>query len=194
VSRQAWVELLRSRPDWGYRYAGHDVTPVDGDWIPEMSEAQQTGQAVLRNDARGTQEATLAIPLKVRDETVGVLGFRKGTPDETWTAEETEILQSFAAQVELALDSARLYQDAQRAAVEERLTSQITGRMRETLDVDMVLQTAIREMGTVLGIPKVEVRMGKGAPLQGISETSTAGNERAPRWGAEKGKEYGSLD
>jgi GAF domain-containing protein len=72
------------------------------------------------------------------------------------------LLEGLAEQMGQALESARLYQDTQRRAARERMVSEITARMRETLDVDTVLRTAIREMGTALGIPRVEVRMATG--------------------------------
>jgi hypothetical protein len=37
--------------------------------------------------------------------------------------------------------------------------------MRETLDVDMVLQEAVRQIGERLGIAEVEVRMGSEAAI-----------------------------
>lgn len=157
-SRQAWKELLRPRTHWGYRFAQQRVAPVDGAWRPEMLLAGSTGDIAW---ADGEGGSTLAIPLKVRDQVVGVLGFRKGEGD-AWTDEEAELLESFATQLEVALESARLYQETQQRALQEHLTSEITARMRETLDVDTVLRTAIREMGTALGIPRVEVRMATG--------------------------------
>jgi len=39
------------------------------------------------------------------------------------------------------------------------LTAAVTARMRETLDIDTVLQTAIREIGDAMGITEVEVRL-----------------------------------
>jgi GAF domain-containing protein len=178
LSEEAWRELLHSRTSWGYRYSQQAVTPVSGDWNPDMVRAEQSGQiSVSHSDqfldsgtkcdlspeptkAQSTENgAHLAIPLKVRDEVVGVLGFRKGDPRESWTPEEIDLLEAFSAQLELALESARLYQDTQRNAAEEQLLGEVTALMRETLSIDTVLRTAIQEMGTALGIPKVEVRM-----------------------------------
>jgi len=70
------------------------------------------------------------------------------------------LLETLADQLSVALESARLYQDTQRRAMEERLVGEVTARIRETLDVDTILQTAIREIGDGLGIAEVEVRMG----------------------------------
>mgnify|MGYP001829183724 FL=1 len=122
---------------------------------------------------------SLAIPLRVRDEVVGVLGFRKGEGD-TWTTEETDLLEAFAAQLETALEGARLYQDVQRRAAEDRLVGEITARLRATMDVDTLLQTAVREMGSALGIEKVELRLED--PRSGASPEQLQGVQaRTPR-------------
>lgn len=155
MSHQAWRQLLRPRQEWGYRYVHQTVAPVQGERRPVMLRAQHTGQTV-RGD--GQEATSLAVPLRVRDEVVGVLGFRKGE-GETWTEEETGLLETFATQLEMALEGARLYQDVQRRAAEDRLVGEITARLRATMDVDTVLQTAVREMGSALGIERVELRL-----------------------------------
>jgi hypothetical protein len=57
------------------------------------------------------------------------------------------------------LESARHYRDTQQRALREQMTTEITARIRETLDMDTVLQTAIREIGEKLNIAQVQVRM-----------------------------------
>ena len=71
------------------------------------------------------------------------------------------MLETMTDQLGVALESARLYQDAQRRAARERLVSDVTTRMRETLDVDTVLQTAVREIRQVLGLHDVTIRLGE---------------------------------
>jgi GAF domain-containing protein/HAMP domain-containing protein len=178
LSQKAWRELLHSRANWGYLYSQQTVTPVSGAWKPDMVQAGQHGltsvslseQSVDSSrkgdvplevaNAQATESgAQLAIPLRVRDEVIGVLGFRKGDQGGPWTPEEIELLEAFAGQLELALESARLYQDTQRNAAEEQLLGEVSARMRETLSIDTVLRTAIQEMGEALGLPRVEVRM-----------------------------------
>jgi GAF domain-containing protein len=63
-------------------------------------------------------------------------------------------------QISQALENARLLEEIQQRATREQLTGQIATRLRETLDMDAVLQSAVREMGEALGLTKVEVRMG----------------------------------
>ena len=156
LSRQAWTEILHPRADWGYRYARQTVAPVEGDWRQEMLQAEAFDQIVREEDA---DRPTLAIPLKVRDQVVGALSFRKDDRSETWTDEEVALLAVLTEQLGLALESARLYQDTQRRAAHERLTGEVTARLRESLDVETVLKTAAQEVRQALGLPEVVVRL-----------------------------------
>ncbi len=176
LSRQAWSGLLRSRTDWGYTYAHRTLTPAEGKWQPEMLEAQQTGSSV--HGGGRERESVLAIPLQVREQTIGALGFYKEAADggRTWTAEETELLETLVQQLGVALESAQLFEETQRRAAEERILGEVTARMRETLDMNTVLQTAIREIGDVLNIAEVEVRLGRGGASTPHASSAPAGD------------------
>jgi GAF domain-containing protein len=156
LSHEAWRELLRARPEWGYTYAHDSIAPAEGDWCPEMLQAVQTSRSVRGRDR---EEQTLAVPLKVRDEVIGVLSFEKGEADKVWTREEFALIEILVDQLGQALESARLYQDTQRRAERERLTSEVTARMRETLDLETVLKTAVQEVRQAMGLREVVVRL-----------------------------------
>ena len=129
-----------------------------------MVRAMQARQSVLLNS---NQEPVLAVPVRVRDEVVGALSFRKGGDDATWSADEVELLEELTDQLGVALESARLYQDTQRRAARERLSGEVAARVRETLDIDNVLQTAVREMRGILNLEEVEIRIGSGQAAAG---------------------------
>ena len=76
------------------------------------------------------------------------------------------LAEAVAEQLALAADNLRLLDETQRRAARERLVGEITDRMRETLDVDTVLQTAVREMRRILDLAEAEVRLGTG-PVPG---------------------------
>ncbi|MBN1954311.1 MAG: GAF domain-containing protein [Anaerolineae bacterium] len=138
---------------------------------------------------RGTLDGETALaPIKVRDEVVGVIDARKPQGSGRWTAEELEVLETLTDQLGVALDGARLYQETQRRVVQERLTAEVTARMRQTLDVDAVLRTAVQEMGAALGLGKVEVRMGLGTLAVG-----EAGQAQGPEVGQAQGPEAGQA-
>jgi GAF domain-containing protein len=70
------------------------------------------------------------------------------------------LLEEMAAQAAQALESARLYQDTQRRAAREQLTSQVTARIRESLDMEAVLKSAAEEMQRIFNLAEAEVRIG----------------------------------
>jgi GAF domain-containing protein/HAMP domain-containing protein len=152
LSSQEWAQITRSQPT-GYLRNVQGIFRAEGPWRPEMVQATRTGQAIQ------DQGVSVAVPIKVRDQVLGAIRLRKPEGAAEWTPEETALLETLTEQLGVALESARLYQDTQRRATHEKLVGEITSRMREALDEDTVLQTALREIGDALNIPQVEVRM-----------------------------------
>ena len=108
---------------------------------------------------------TIAIPIRVRDNVIGVLQTQKTPQSGGWTEAETIMLETIVEQIGLALDSARLYEETQIQANNERLIGEVTAHMRETLDIETVLQTAARELRAALNLAEVEIRMGNNPDL-----------------------------
>jgi GAF domain-containing protein len=151
---EAWRRLLQEQADLELSYDPLGLLAGRDGWREEMQEAVHQGEAVR---GRAGASSTLAIPLKVRGQIVGVLDAYKPEGAGNWNDEETQLMQSLVEQLSVALDSARLYQDTQRRAARDRILAQVAGRMRETLDIDLVLQSAVREMRNALDIAEVEV-------------------------------------
>jgi GAF domain-containing protein len=151
VGREGWQRLLRARRDLGYRYAGRAVSPVGqaGD------EAGQAG----RGDGDGEELPGLSLPIRHLGQKLGTLVAHKPAEAGAWMPQETELMEMLAEQLSLALDSARLYQDTQRRAARERLISDTTARMRESLELETVLKAAADEMRRAMGLDRVVVRL-----------------------------------
>lgn len=155
LSRETWLQMLRGRTEIGYRYEDQSIQPAGQEWTPEMLAAIQTASVTQGEDA----VSSLAIPLFVRGQPVGVMRVSKDKANALWSEEEMALLTTVAEQLGVALESARLYQDTQRRAARERLIGQVTARMRESLDVEMVLSTAAQELVQSLDLPEVTIRM-----------------------------------
>jgi GAF domain-containing protein len=102
----------------------------------------------------------LAVPLRVRQQIVGVLSFRRRDESHKWTDREIEILELLVGQLGDALVGAQLYESAQQSATREQLVGDLASRMRQTLDVESVLRTAVQEVRSALDLPEVVVRLG----------------------------------
>ncbi|HNT76625.1 MAG TPA: GAF domain-containing protein [Anaerolineae bacterium] len=145
-SRRAWAELSRALAGGGYRYHSRILSQAEDFWSPEMTVALTRGETTL---AEVTPEA-VALPLRVRDQIIGVVDARK--PDGTlWTSEELALLETVRGRLEVALESARFYRDSQRSAAREQLLREITEHIRSAVDVESVLRTAVLEIGRTLG-------------------------------------------
>jgi len=172
VSREAWSDLLHAQLALRQRYDPQGILPADGQWREEMQWAAQEGKTVPSPERPST---TLATPIKVRDQVIGILDAHKPAGAGEWTAEETTLLETLADQLGIALESARLYRDAQRRAARERLIGEVTDRVRETLDIETMLKTGVQEVHQALGLPEVTVRLA----TQPVDEASDGDEQRA---------------
>jgi GAF domain-containing protein len=115
------------------------------------------------------EQGGVAVPLKVRDQVIGVLDGRKPF-GAAWTEAELSLLQVLAEQLSVALESGRLYRDTQLRAARERLVGEVSGRIRETLDLETMLRTAAEQMRQALDLEDLIVRLAPGATLQSGTE------------------------
>lgn len=161
MSGEAWAQLLRAQTELAYRSIGEGVTEATRVWRPEMEQALRTGEIVV-GDGRATagEEHPLAVPIRVRGNVIGVIDTYKPGGASPWTPEEITLLEWLAERLGTALDSARLYQEAQRRAARERLIGEITDRMRRATEVERIVQIAVDELFSTLGTSRVFVRLG----------------------------------
>ena len=105
----------------------------------------------------------LVLPVSVRGRTIGEIEVHKDQGAGVWTAAEVALMETLTEQLGAALESARLYEDTQDRAARDRLLSDSSARMRESLDVETVLQVAVREISQSLGLAALDVRLGVNA-------------------------------
>jgi GAF domain-containing protein/HAMP domain-containing protein len=159
LSREAWANLLKTRGDTGYRSTKYGVTDAGDIWRPEMEQAFKETRTVQANGSAGGPILPLAVPIKVRGQTIGVVDTHKSSEAGDWTAEEVAVLETLAEQLGVALESARLYQDTQQRAIRERMIGEIASRMRESLDMETILRTTADEIYQALGLEEVTIRL-----------------------------------
>ena len=76
-----------------------------------------------------------------------------------WTDKEKALVSDIANQVGLAIENARLVNETRDQANRDQLISRFSTRLRETLDMDTVVKTAIDEMKRNFNLKEVEVRL-----------------------------------
>jgi GAF domain-containing protein/HAMP domain-containing protein len=147
-SRKAWDEVMRSRGGITYRY-----TPETGvQFDPSQPEQSPDNLQTLQRE-----DNSLAVPIKIREQTIGIMKVRKPAGNREWTPENLGLLDSITEQLGVALDSARLFSETQQQAQRERLVGEINSRMRQTLDVEAVVRTATNEIYQALGLESLDI-------------------------------------
>lgn len=118
---------------------------------PELEQAAMSGQGA-------SSPRTLAIPIKLRGQTIGVLGLKARSADRRWTDDDVAVVQAAADRVALALENARLLEDAQRRATKERIIGDISTKISGSTNVGEILKTAAKELGQMMGEADVLVQ------------------------------------
>ncbi|HET7089295.1 MAG TPA: GAF domain-containing protein [Anaerolineae bacterium] len=177
LTGQAWRQYARA------------ARGLSGEWRAGEWLALSEGEG----SSRGPQESAdgvpgrLTIPLRIRGEAVGEFDLLSLGDGEGWTPEDVAFAQSLVDQVGQTLETVRLLEETERLAGRERLINEINARVRQTVHIDGILQTAVDELGRSLKAARVVARIG--VPETSTQETSvhaTSGT-REPGVRAERG-------
>lgn len=153
VSRVAWQKQIKALGLQGLRrVAGSHTTEIE--WEPEMQRVVMERTAwVAPEDPR-----LLYVPIVVRDIVIGVLRLRKPISASRWLNSEINVMRSLSEQLGIALESARIYQETRLNAQRNRILSDVTGRVRENIEVESILRTLVTEIRTALNLPEVTMQ------------------------------------
>jgi GAF domain-containing protein len=109
----------------------------------------------------------LDIPLVLRGEKIGRISLQRKAGFQKWTEQEEAIASEVAAQTALALENIRLVERTRERASQEQVISNVSARIRETFDLDIVLRTSAREIQKALNLQEAEVRLIRQGDLDG---------------------------
>jgi GAF domain-containing protein len=90
----------------------------------------------------------LAVPIAsgARAQLIGALGVRREGA-EAWSEDELALLSTVTDQLAQTLENLRLLDETTRRAAREQLAGEITGRIREAVEIEAVLERALSELG-----------------------------------------------
>lgn len=161
--QQAWVDYLQVAAATAYETQRPGSAPLGEAVLPEVRRviADQRTVAVPAGESVANH-AALAVPITLRDQVIGVLGIHDEDGARQWTADEVALLEAVAERMGQTAETLRLLDETQRAASRERLTGNVAAQMRTSLDVDTVLQTAVRAIGEALGLHDLTIELGAG--------------------------------
>jgi GAF domain-containing protein len=152
--QQEWLRLAEERQELGYQRNPDGIQPLlEPLDRAEVREVFHTGMIAYAQD----ESFAIAIPIKLREEILGVLDINASNSPRQWTPDDITLLKAVADRIALAMENARLIEETSRRANRERTVSEITTKIRSNTDPQSMLQTALEELKHVLGTDRIQV-------------------------------------
>ena len=151
INRQAWERFSQGSQVVGYEFDGVSASPI----LREQELPEKSGQV-----AAGSP---FSIPLRVRGEVIGTL--------DVWSQEtdlsdaDVYLLATISNRISQILESTRLLQEAQRLAWREQQVNTIATQVRNSINLETILQNTVRELGKSLGATRAFIQIGGNLPL-----------------------------
>ena len=141
--RQEWGKFGNQMKHTGFVYDGKRVTTL------EESRQQEKRKNVLQTGRLSLEKksSAIAVPIKLRGQTIGMLDVRSKSGQREWTQDELTLLEAAAERAALALENARLLETSQRRAVRERTIGEIISKIGAVSHLDSIMQTTVEELG-----------------------------------------------
>lgn len=155
--RETWEQFLAESTSSTYEYHRPEIEPLGDGPLPEVERVLADPRlAMLGGD---DASSSLLVPIALREHVLGVLGLRRLDADQPWTEEQIDLLAAVSEQMGLIIENSRLFSEARSRAARERRARQIVARLRQSLDIEEVLATAVQELGDALQLQEVTIRL-----------------------------------
>lgn len=164
-TRQSWRVLHQHKSGIaGYRYHRLGLTPIFGSSEPDgnVKEAVLNINPVVASipadDELEENQVRLTTPLVIRGQAIGALQVQ--FEGNKITQDVIETYQEIAGRLSLVLENARLLQEAQGLARREQRISLVANQIRNSINLESILQNTVRELGREFGASRTFVRLG----------------------------------
>ena len=158
--------IIRNQKQRGYSYLP-DGTISDSQITDStiFEKAIATGETFVLTRPSTGNPAALAVPVKFREQVIGVIHIQAADDKRRWTEDEIMVVQSISDRAALALENARLFEETVRRADQEETIAHITTQISASSDFKHIMQITVQELGQALGATRSFIQLG--APIQG---------------------------
>jgi GAF domain-containing protein len=158
--RTQWSRTGERMDYAGFRYNAGRIEMLDTS--PEKADAASGGEkddlSANPVDPSGAKRGKVTVPVKLRGEVIGMLQVQSNDPAKTWRADELSLMEAVAERAALALENARLFQDARRRAAKERMIAEAAAHISSSMNIENILEATASELERVLGGSEVLIR------------------------------------
>lgn len=123
------------------------------------SKAKSTILTDTINTKKINEENALSLPIVLRGNKIGTLEVQ-AEEGRKWTQDEIDIANAIIERTAITIENARLLSDAQKREARERTIGEIATRVSASTDMEMILRTAVQELGHRMGGAEVILEIG----------------------------------
>jgi GAF domain-containing protein len=165
----------------GFTYLpdGSIVTAAEFD-AEIIRKSLETGEPAILEPLASGDSPSIAMPVKLRDQLVGMIHVEAADPSRKWTEDEISLLQAVSDRAALALENASLFEEAERRANLERIIAEMSDRIGKSNDLESILQTSIQELGRTIGATRTFIQIGNLPSADSEPEQYNHGEEADP--------------
>ncbi len=131
-------------------------------WEQYMNERRHSARAVdVGPGAPGEAAipAQLNAPVLIHGREVGRLQLEDIAPDRKWTPNDQALIKAVAGEVAIAIENARLIEQTERRAQREERLNRIAQLLRQTTDIESILQTAAEQLSLALDTSHAQAQL-----------------------------------
>lgn len=158
-TRDNWKKLTSDTAmgSIGYRFDKVRVEKITE--LPRFTEDKQSNGTLAHANGKHPvtgKDQRIAVPIKLRGQTIGVVNLKlKEGYDQTTLS----IIEAATERLASAMESARLYEEARLRADREQSISRVTTAISSSTGYEQILQTTVREIGSILGDTEVAIQI-----------------------------------
>ncbi len=162
---QSWNKTRITARSSHYLYAQPGAAPLNASKLQVLTEVQQQALnrdhlAVVRPNADDAKGISLLAPVMLSDRTIGALQLHTSANDQPWTEDDLAVIEAVVDQLAQSAENLRLFDETRERAVREQAIREITDKLRAAPNLDMLLETAARELSRRLNVPHTVLEMG----------------------------------
>ncbi|MBN1934848.1 MAG: PAS domain S-box protein [Anaerolineae bacterium] len=181
--RETWGGFLSGRGEEveGYLATPDEIMPAKDFWTPEMEQALLRQQLVVRTreqviapgregDDGGASAKSLALPIRHRGQTIGVIDIAREGEVVEWSEDELAFIQSLVDEVGDLIESERLFEESEFTRAQTELLYQASQRISTAESPDQVYPVVLDTISST-AIDQIAILV-FGQPVQGTERPS----------------------
>lgn len=132
LTARSWKGYAKTIKTKGYRYDG-----IKPESLKQSAKHKKDDEALI-------------VPVQLRGQPIGKLRLKTSDPTRKLSDDEIAIIESTADRVALAIEGARLLDEAQKRAARETIISEISAKLGASFKLDSILRDTVEELGQTI--------------------------------------------